>query len=221
MEDRPRWQQYVQRVLLAGLVLAALYLAFVFLGRLQQSSYVPPKPKPLPLSPDYWVLPPKSYVRSLGDARALTGRPLWVRTGYRWTCAPQEDPLGPLEQLTPTRAVERRGQVWLEFNRHGQPCAVAISSGERFLVDDIFFIQDPHTIYKDWSPEIWKKIEARQIEPGMTETQITFALGYGALVHGLSSSGDAYRIVDHTSGEPKLRVTYEYGVATHVERAPP
>jgi hypothetical protein len=40
-------------------------------------------------------------------------------------------------------------------------------------------------------------------------------------VRGLSSSRDAYRIVDHTSGEPKLRVTYEYGVATQVERAPP
>jgi hypothetical protein len=220
MEDRPRWQHYVQRVLAAGLVFAALYLAFIFIGRLQESSHVPPKPKPLPLSPDYYVLPPKSYVRSLADARAFAGQPLWVRTGYRWTCAPQPDLLGPLEELAPTRAFERRGQVWLEFNRNGQPCAVAISSGERFILDDIFFIKDPHTIYKDWSAETWKKIETRQIEPGMTETQITFALGFGLLARGLSSRGDAYRVVDHTSGEPKLRITYEYGVATHVEPAP-
>ena len=91
--------------------MAGLYVTVVFVERARQARYTPPKAKPLPLSPDYYVLPPKSYVRSLAGARELVGKPLWVRAGYRWPCVPGEDTLGPMEKLTPRRAFERQLQL--------------------------------------------------------------------------------------------------------------
>jgi hypothetical protein len=220
MSEKPKWQRYTQRALAVGLILAGGYLAVVFLERARQASYTPPKAKPLPLSPDYYVAPPRSYVRSLADARELVGKRLWVRAGHRWACEPGRETLASLEELVPVRAFERQKQVWLEFERGGKRCAVAIASGETFYVDEIFLIQDPREVYKDWTPEAWRKIETGQVEPGMTENQITFAAGYGVLVRGLSGTGDAYRVVDHAAGEKKYRVTYEYGVATAVEPLP-
>ena len=219
-EQRPRWQRNFQRVLTAALALAGVYLVWVFAGRSRQPDGARPAPKLLPLSPDYWVLPPKSYARSLADVRAWVGKPLWVREGYRYTCTPGPDTLGPMEKVVARRAFERRGQVWLEFARQGRPCAIAVSAGERFYLDEIFLIQDPHEVYQDWTPETWKKIAERRIEPGMTETQITFALGFGVLVRDLSREGDANRAVDYTGGEKHLRVTYQYGVAKWVAVLP-
>src|SRR3989442_12776330 len=116
----PGWQRNTQRVLLVGLILAGIYLAVVFVQRARPPQ-LPAKPAPLPLSPDYYVLPPKSYVRSLADARGLVGKPLWVREGYRWQCPPGPETLGPMEKVVPRRAFERNRQVWLEFVRDGRP----------------------------------------------------------------------------------------------------
>lgn len=216
-DPRPRWQRHTQRVLIAGLVLAAFYVVVVFVERsFQPSGPVRQKAGPKPLSPDYWVYPPKSYVRSLADVRAWVGKPLWVRVGYSNLCTPGPETLGPIEKVVPRRAFERNRQVWLEFDRRGRPCTLAISANDQFFLDEIFLIKDPHEVYPDWSPEAWRKIEERRIEPGMTETQITFALGVGLLNRQLSEPGDTWRVMDYTGGDKHLRVGYVYGVAKQV-----
>ncbi len=212
-----KWLRLLRRIGAVGLLVSILYVAAVFLGRWRERSALPPKPAVLPLSPDYYVAPPKSYVWSLADARALAGKPLWVREGYRWPCTPGTETLGPMEKLTPRRAFQKGGQVWLEFVRSGRPCAVPIAIGDHFFLDEIFFIKDPHEVYKEWTPESWKRIEERRIDPGMTETQITFALGVGQLVKDLSRQGDPHRVVDYTGGDRHVRVVYAYGVAKQVD----
>ena len=211
------WQRMIQRVLTVGLIGSGLYLLLVFTDRARQPKGMPRKSAALPLSPDYYVYPPKSYVRSLADAKVLVGKPLWVREGYRWDCMPGPGTLGPMERLEPKRAYQRRGQVWLEFLKDGRPCSIPISSRDIFFLDEIFLIKDPHQIYKDWTPETWEKIEEHRAEPRMTEHQITFALGAGELVRNLSRAGDAHRVVDYTAGERRARVTYEYGIAKQVD----
>lgn len=210
-------QRLIQRILTVGMILSGIYLAIVFIGRWREPKLERPKPVVLPLSPDYFVVPPKSYVRSLTDAKALVGKPLWVRVGYFWTCTPGPGTLGPMEKLVPVRAFARGGRTWLEFRRGGRPCAVAIATGDYFYLDEMFLIKDPHEVYKDWSAATWEKIAQHRAEPGMTEHQISFALGAGELVRGLSGRGDAHRVVDYTAGETHARVTYEYGVAKQVE----
>jgi hypothetical protein len=213
------WPRIIQRVLTIGLVASFAYLATVFMERLRIPKVRPPQT--LPLSPDYYVYPPKSYVRSLADARALVGKPLWVREGYRWSCSPPPGTLGPLEKLEPRRAFQRGGQVLLEFLRDGRPCVIPISSGDRFFLDEIFLIKDPREIYKAWPPETWQKVQEGRIEVGMTETQITFALGFGVLAQDLSRDGDAHRVFDHAGGPRRVRVVYAYGVAKQIENLPP
>ena len=215
MWQRSKWQRNVQIALAVALLIAALRVAVIFVNRSRASRPSRPVAAPLPLSPDYYVLPPKSLVRSSADVKEFVGKPLWVRDGYRWTCAPGSQVLGPIEKLTVTRVFQRAGQVWLEFLKEGRPCAVAISAGDRFYLDEIFFIKDPHEIYKDWPPEAWNKIAERRLEPGMTETQITFALGYGKPVEGRAS--ESRTVVEYTEGDRHARVTYQYGIAKRVE----
>jgi hypothetical protein len=212
-DPRPRWQRYTQRVLITGLLLASFYTILVFVQRSFQPDGFARKKGPLPLSSDHWVVLPKSYARSLADVRAWVGKPLWVREGYRWVCTPGPETLEPMEKLTARRAIERQGQVWLEFDRAGRACAIQVSAGETFFLDEIFLIRDPREVFSDWKPEVWKKIAERRIETGMTETQITFALGYGVLNRKLSQPGDSWRVVEYTGGPDRWRVSYEYGVA--------
>jgi len=211
----------VQRILTLALIGSGVYLAVEFVRRAPDRRGVRPKPAPLPLSPDYWVLPPKSYVRDLRSARELIGKPLWVREGYRWTCSPGEGTLGPMERVVVKRPFRRGKDVWLELEREGGRCGVPVSTGDSFFPDEIFLIRDPREVYKHWTAEDWKRIAERRVQAGMTETQITFALGYGILVRELSRPGDEHRVVDHIGGQPRARVTYQYGVARKVEPAPP
>jgi hypothetical protein len=178
-----------------------------------------PPQQVLPLSPDYYVVPPKSYVSSLADVRAFAGKPLWVRDGYWWKCPPGE-PLGPMERVVASRAYDQGGKIWLRIRREKQPaCAVAVSSKGRFLFDEMFLIKDPHEVYKDWTPAVWEKINEHRVETAMTETQIKFAVGYGEIAPELSE-GDARRVVDYKAGAKHARVTYAYGVAKQVEALP-
>jgi len=46
-----------------------------------------------------------------------------------------------------------------------------------FKMDDIFFYDDPHELYKHWGPEVWKAIDSHQVILGMSESQVQLALG--------------------------------------------
>jgi hypothetical protein len=45
------------------------------------------------------------------------------------------------------------------------------------LNDQIFFYDDPHILYKHWSPDIWSHIDKHEAELGMNENQAMMALG--------------------------------------------
>jgi hypothetical protein len=56
------------------------------------------------------------------------------------------------------------------------------------FIDDIFFLEDPHKLYKHWSAETWSAVERHEIRKGMSEIQASAAMGVGRAVSG--SSGD-------------------------------
>jgi len=94
-----------------------------------------------------------------------------------------------LEQVAPKSATFRipggDRQVLLAFTlpKSSDPSAVyAVPVGYRdagaytFLTDQIFFYDDPHTLYK-WPAEDWAAVDAHKVVPGMSERQVSLSLG--------------------------------------------
>ena len=46
-----------------------------------------------------------------------------------------------------------------------------------FSTDEIFFYDDPHTLYKHWGPKVWDAIDHHTAVLGMSESQVQMALG--------------------------------------------
>jgi hypothetical protein len=46
-----------------------------------------------------------------------------------------------------------------------------------FYTDEIFFYDDPHTLYKHWGPDVWKAVDEHRVINGMNERQVELALG--------------------------------------------
>jgi hypothetical protein len=46
-----------------------------------------------------------------------------------------------------------------------------------FETDEIFFYDDPHTLYKHWGPEVWAAVDAHKVIAGMSEAEVQLALG--------------------------------------------
>jgi hypothetical protein len=46
-----------------------------------------------------------------------------------------------------------------------------------FYTDDIFFYDDPHTLYSHWGPKVWQAVDAHQVILGMNERQVELSLG--------------------------------------------
>lgn len=79
--------------------------------------------------------------------------------------------------------------------------------------DNIFFYEDPHKTFSNWSPEIWKAIDEHRAILGMKENQVQMALGQISSPHG-DKIGD--RSVEYDDqGHPKL-ITFEHGKATQI-----
>ena len=213
------WRDWVGSVFVMAVIVALVYAAVGSIAEWANPRLKPPRKQERTIHPDLYVYHPKSYVDSAASAEELIGRTLWVMEGYRWIYEPGEQTFEPLEKIVPTGVRSRGEQTLLEFERDGRTHTVAIGTGERFYVDAIFLLKNPHELYAHWTPADWEKIEAYRVEPGMTEYQTAFALGAGSLAR--YSPGGALRILDYTfrrsAGLPALRVTFMDGLVTKVE----
>ncbi len=195
------WVRVVSASLKVGIVAALLYVGAVFLERRWAQWEGSGEPRTIELHPDLYVHPKKTYVSTFETARKkLTGMPLWVKEGWRWSCEDDgERLLEPIERVTPERVFERDDRIWIAFERETGPCEVAISVAGRIYVDEIFFIEDPRELFSHWPAEDWAKIEAHQVEPGMSEYQAAFALGVGRVRE--SSNNRRFRVVEYSACE--------------------
>jgi hypothetical protein len=212
------WVTYVSLSLKIGLVLAVGYVAYDYFTR-PSADPVEGARKEEPLHEDLYVHPLKTNITQYATASRLVGMDLWVKAGWTLTAEPGGQWLEPLEKITPTRVFERDGDMWIEFDRDGKTARLMVGSGGRIYVDDVLFAQDPREIYEHWSEESWAKVEAGEVEVGMSETQVVFALGAGSLVR--ASPGGATRVVEFTArqvaGLAPVRVTFREGRAESIE----
>lgn len=187
-------------------------------------------------NPDYYVQPKKLYPYDLKSAQQLTQQPVWVKEGYRYTYyryvpvvkkvdfGHDMGLLEPIERLDikdviAVAAPGGRKQVVALFDKDSKSYAVPIGfetedGTYKIYSDEMFYIEDPHELYKHWPPDIWQAIAQHEVKPGMNELQAVFAVGMGVPDAGASTEE---KTVHYPDGGKPLVVTYSDGKATEIK----
>jgi hypothetical protein len=189
-------------------------------------------------NPEYYVTPKKLYPFDLKSAKQLTQQPVWVKEGYRYTYYPfdaarkrtdfrhEAGLLHPIERLeikdvVPDSAAGKR-QMMAVFRKEEKSYAVPIgfeADGQyKIYSDEMFYVEDPHDLYKDWPPDVWQAIEQHEVKPGMDELQVDFAVGMGVPDAGASSDEKTVR---YPNGGKPLVVIYRAGKVMGVKAGEP
>jgi hypothetical protein len=104
------------------------------------------------------------------------------------------------------------------FQKEGKSYAVPIgfeADGQyKIYSDEMFFVEDPHELYKHWPAEVWQAVEQHEVKPGMNEMQTDFAVGMGVPGAGASS---AEKTVRYPNGGKPLVVIYREGKAAEIK----
>jgi hypothetical protein len=231
------FRKKLQLFLILAIVAAGGRAAWVVYDRYQSRKEAEKPKHAQALKADYYVTPKKLHPYDLKSARELTKQPVWVKVGYYHTYFPYDVKrrkadfahdaglLLPLQKLAIEDVVtgvapDAPGvkQVLACFALDGKNYAVPIGSEQdgdfKIYSDDIFFIEDPHDLYKHWSADVWKAIDNHEVQPGMSELQTICAVGAGTLDSG-SSSGS--RILHYPNGGKPLTVIFRNDKAAEIK----
>ena len=238
----PEAKQRIQLAIIVAMVIAGLRAGYILYerhedlvaaDRLKQAQNVGYS------NPDYYVNPKKLYPYDLKTAKQLTQQPVWVKEGYRYTYYPYDSTrkrvdftheaglLLPIEQLAIKDVVTampagsgNRTQVMAVFEKEGKSYAVPIGfeADQQFTIysDEMFFIQDPHELYKHWPADVWQAVGQHEVKPGMNEMQADFAIGMGVPDPGDTSYEKTVR---YPNGGKPLVVVYHDGKAAEIKAA--
>jgi hypothetical protein len=236
----PEARQRIQLALLAALAVATVRAGYIFYQRHEDRLAAERQKAARNVgysNPDYYVNPKKLYPYDLKSAKQLTQQPVWVKEGYRYAYY-RYDPaskkvafgheaglLGPIEKLaikdvitanSPGAGVKR--QVMAVFEKDGQSFAVPIGYEDegdyKIYSDEIFYVEDPHDLYKHWPADIWQAVEQHQVKPGMNELQADFAIGMGVPDAGSSAEE---KTVHYPNGGKPLVIEYRDGKAAEIK----
>lgn len=234
----------IQLVLVLAFVVATIRAGYIFYQRHQDRLAVERQKQARNVgysNPDYYVSPKKLYPYDLKSAKQLTQQPVWVKEGYRYVYYAYQaagkrvdfghdaGTLEPIEKLqikdvvaASNRVQGQPTQVVAVFDKDGKSHAVPIGyeqNGEyKIYSDEMFFIEDPHDLYKHWPPDVWQAVEQHQVKSGMNEMQADFAIGMG-----VPDAGDTSyeKTVRYPNGGKPLVVVYHEGKAAEIKPGEP
>ena len=230
----------LQVILLLGIVIAGARAAYIVYERHEAMKEDATPQGHLVLRADSYVTPRKLHPYDLTSAKQLTEQPVWVKVGYYHTYYPysaashkadfahEAGTLGPLQKLEikdVLRDVSPKApgtkQMLATFELDGKSYAVPIGAEKdgdfKIYSDDIFFMEDPHELYKHWPAEVWKAIEEHRVQNGMNELQASFAIGAG-IPEG--SGGDyGSRTLHYANGGKAMTITFENDKAVTIAPA--
>ncbi len=101
-----------------------------------------------------------------------------------------------------------------EGKRYSFPIGLKRGSDIQIFADDMLFLEDPHDLYKHWSPDVWQSVEKHEVKPGMNELQTSFAIGAGYLD---PTEPKEPRILKYPNGGHPMIVTYQDGKVADVK----
>jgi hypothetical protein len=237
-------RKWIQFALVLAFVVATARAGYIFYQRHQDRLAVERQKKARDVgysNPDYYVSPKKLYPYDLKTAKQLTQQPVWVKEGYRYVYfvygamdkhvdfEHDAGTLGPIEKLAikdvvtaSSRVKDHPKQVVAVFEKEGKTFAVPIGyeeNGEyKIYSDEMFYIEDPHELYKHWPQDVWDAVERHEVKPGMNEMQADFAIGMG-----VPDGGDiSYeKTVRYPNGGKPLVVVYHEGKAAEIKPGTP
>jgi hypothetical protein len=239
----PEAKQRIQLALIVALVVAGVRACYILYQRHEDAVEAEKQKKTADAGysdPDYYVNPKKLYPYDLKSAKQLTQQPVWVKEGYRYTYYPYDSaskhvdfthPAGllpPIEQLAikdVVTAIAPAGagkQVMAVFEEQGKGYAVpiGIETDQQYTIysDEMFYIEDPHQLYKHWPADVWQAVDRHEVMPGMNELQADFAIGMG-----VPDAGDTSyeKTVRYPNGGRPLVIVYHDGKAAEINSAPP
>jgi hypothetical protein len=233
-------KQRIQIALALALVVAAVRAGYILYQRHEDylaAQKVEYAKKAGYSNADYYVTPKKLYPYDLKSAKMLTQQPVWAKEGYRYTYYPYDSArkktdftheaglLLPIERLEIKDVVAETGpgagkqrQVMAVFEKEGKNYAVPVgfeSDGPfKIYSDEMFYVEDPHELYKHWPSDVWQAVAQHEVKPGMNELQAVFAVGMGVPDAGASSDEKTVR---YPNGGKPLVVIYRGGKAQEVK----
>jgi len=215
-------QKKLQVFLVAAIVLAGGRAAYIVYERHEaMKEETRPKQEAL-LKADYYVSPKKLHAYDLKSARQLTEQPVWVKVGYQLTYYPYDrerrktDFAHEAGMLLPLQKLAIQDVVTdVSPRAPGIKQVLAVFSLEgKIYSDDIFFIEDPRDLYKHWPTQVWKEIDAHEVQAGMSELQASFAIGLG-IPEGSGDYGS--RTLRYPNGGKPLVISFENDKAIEIK----
>ena len=127
---------------------------------------------------------------------------------------------GPASPVS-MHALPAEPQLMILFKMDGSDSEYAVSAGTpkngdaSIYFDDVFFIEDPHQLYKHWPPDVWTSIDQHQVKEGMSELQTAFALGTDATLVGGDKMGD--RTLEFPNNGKPLQISFRDDKIVRIE----
>jgi len=232
----PEVQKKLQIVLVAAILIAGGRAAYIVYER-HEALKNDAKPKQdVALRADYYVTPKKLHAYDLKSAQQLTEQPVWVKVGYQLTYYSYDRErdktdfereaglLLPLQRLAIQSVVMDSSprapgvqQVMALFSLDGKyysaPIGTEKGSDFKIYSDEIFFLENPRDLYKHWPADVWQKIDAHEVQAGMSELQASFALGMG-VPEGAGEYGS--RTLHYANGGKPVVITFEDDKAVEI-----
>jgi hypothetical protein len=233
----PEVQKKLQIVLAAAILIAGGRTAYIVYERHEALKEDAKPERETALKADYYVTPKKLHAYDLKSAQQLTEQPVWVKVGYQLTYYPYNQErhktdfahyaglLLPLQKLAIQSVVTDVSprvpgvkQVMAVFSLDGKSYAAPIgrqtSDDFKIYSNEILFLEDPRDLYKHWPAEVWQKIDAHEVQAGMSELQASFAIGMGVP----EGSGDyGSRTLHYGNGGKPVVIAFENDKAVEIK----
>lgn len=197
------WQKFLIPTAIT-LLIGAIYLFIVF--RQRQNPGVATQNATRKVNPDDLAVVRMIFPEHFEDTLSLQGTSVWMKDGYTISYFPYsggrvefQKRVGVIpsaERLEIKKIIKSAvpesvddgmshgsRQVFAVFALPGQKDLYATPIGaiqgpdEFYACDQLFYYDDPHTIYDNWSKDTWAAIDAHQVKPGMSELQTQMAIG--------------------------------------------
>ena len=236
MATDPEFRKKLQIFMVLAIALAAARAGYVVYDRYETRKEDEKPKQEKAMNADFYVSPKKLRAYDLKSAQQLTQQPVWVKVGYGSTYYPYDrarhradfaheaGTLGPMQKLqiesvvtgiSPQAPGSKQVLAVFDFEGNSYAVPIGVEKGTDFKIyaDDMFFIEDPHGLYKHWSADVWKAIDAHEVHAGMNELQTGLALGLG-VPQGTGSYGS--RTLKYPNGGKPLTVTFRDDKATEI-----